>query len=312
MLYAPIEPERQGHLQTTSGHAIYHEVCGAGSGIPVLFLHGGPGSSINPTHRRFFDPQRTRVVLFDQRGCGRSTPRGAVECNTTAQLIEDIEALREQLGVQRWMLFGGSWGSTLALAYAQAHPERVTGCVLRGVFLATRAEIDWYFGGLRRFVPQAWCALTDGLPATAPPSVVAWYAQQVFGADREAAVHAARRLAAYEGAVMAVGEQAGGTGAQDADVLLDRARIYLHYLRNDCFLTDGALLEGIGRIAHLPAIIVQGRRDLVCPPVTAHTLHRRWSGSQLRMVEDGGHSALHPAMSAALVAAARDVLALLQ
>lgn len=312
MLYAPIEPERKGHLQTASGHAIYYEVSGAGGGVPVLFLHGGPGSSINPTHRRFFDPQRTRIVLFDQRGCGRSTPRGAVERNSTAELIEDIEALREHLGVQRWMLFGGSWGSTLALAYAQAHAERVSGCVLRGVFLATRDEVDWYFGGLRRFVPQAWGALMDGLPATQPRDVVDWYAQRVFGPAREAAVDAARRLAAYEGAVMAVGEQAGSTGTQDADVLLDRARVYLHYLRNDCFLSDGVLLEGVGRIAHLPAIIVQGRRDLVCPPVTAHTLHRRWSGSQLRMVEDGGHSALHPAMSAALVAAARDVLALLQ
>lgn len=312
MLYAPIEPHRQGHLQTASGHGVYYEVCGNPSGIPVLFLHGGPGSSINPTHRRFFDPQRTRVVLFDQRGCGRSTPRGAVERNTTADLIEDIEALREMLSVQRWVLFGGSWGSTLALAYAQAHPARVSGCVLRGVFLATRDEIDWYFAGLRRFVPQAWSALMDGLAATDASSAIDCYAQRVFGADREIALGAARRLAAYESAVMAVGEQAGSGGAQDAEALLDRVRVYLHYLRNDCFLRAGALLDGIERIAHLPAIIVQGRRDLVCPPVTADILHRRWAGSQLRMVEDGGHSALHPAMSAALVDAARDILALLQ
>lgn len=312
MLHAPIEPDRLGHLPTASGHAIYYEVCGDSAGIPVLFLHGGPGSAISPTHRRFFDPRRARVVLFDQRGCGRSTPRGGVERNTTADLIDDIEALRELLGVQRWMLFGGSWGSTLALAYAQAHPARVSGCVLRGVFLATRAEIDWYFDGLRRFVPQAWSALMDGLVATDPSSVVDWCARHVFGDDRESALSASRRLAAYENAVMAVGEQAGGTGAQNADAMLDRARIYLHYLRNDCFLPEGALLDGIERIAHLPAIIVQGRRDLVCPPGTAYALHRRWPGSQLRMVEDGGHSALHPAMSAALVGAARDMLALLQ
>lgn len=312
MLYAPIEPDTQGHLPRASGQGVYYEACGNPNGIPVLFLHGGPGSSISPTHRRFFDPQRARIVLFDQRGCGRSTPRGAVEHNTTADLIDDIEALREMLGVQRWMLFGGSWGSTLALAYAQAHPARVSGCVLRGVFLATRAEIDWYFDGLRRFVPQAWSALMEGLAATDAPSVIDWYAQRVFGTDREAALAAARRLAAYEGAVMAVGEQAGSSGSQDAEALLDRARVYLHFLRNHCFMRDGLLLDGIERIAHLPAIIVQGRRDLVCPPVTAYALHRHWNGSQLRMVEDGGHSALHPAMSGALVDAARDMLALLQ
>lgn len=313
MLYAAFEPDRQEFFEAR-GHAhLFFEVCGNADGLPALFLHGGPGSGINANHRRFFDPQAWRILLFDQRGCGRSTPRGGIEQNTTADLVHDIEQLRMRLGVERWMLFGGSWGSTLALAYAQAHPDRVSGLVLRGVFLASDAEMRWYLEGLRVFMPHAWEALVEGISPPDAHTLVRWYASRVLGADREEALRAARRWSAYENAAMAIGEaSAGAAGGPDIDALLDRMRVQLHYLRNDCFLAPRELLDGTDRIAHLPCVIVQGRRDIVCPPVTAYALHRRWPGSRLRMVEEGGHSAMHPAMAAALVQAVQDMRALVR
>jgi proline iminopeptidase len=290
---------------------LYFELCGNAAGAPVVFLHGGPGSSIDPGHRRFFDPAFYRIVLFDQRGCGRSSPRGALEHNTAAHLIADIERLREHLAVSRWMLFGGSWGSTLALAYAQAYPARVSAMVLRGLFLATREEVDWFVEGLRRFVPEAWAAFAAGAPATAG-ELLRHYVAQVLGPDRAAALDAARRWAAYESALMAVGEAPSAPSAPgDDDALLDRVRVHLHYLASDCFLQPGQLLSGLPALARIPAILVQGRRDLVCPPATAYTVQRAWPEARLCMVEEGGHSAAHPAMAAALVRATEDLKALL-
>jgi proline iminopeptidase len=306
-LFAPIEPFERGMLPVPGGgHALYFELCGNPAGVPALFLHGGPGSSINAGHRRFFDPVFYRAVLFDQRGCGRSTPRGAIDSNATAQLIEDIERLRERLGVSRWLLFGGSWGSTLALAYAQAYPQRVSAMVLRGLFLATAAEIDWYLTGLRRFLPEAWEAFAAGAPDASAQALLERYAGLVFGADAHAARAAARRWSAYESAAMAVGEAAGAAGATDDAALLDRVRVQLHYLRSECFLAPGQLLRAMQGIAHIPAVLVQGRRDLVCPPATAYTVRQAWPAARLRMVEEGGHSALHPALAAALVQALED------
>jgi proline iminopeptidase len=291
----------------SAGHRIYYEVCGADSGTPALFLHGGPGSSIGAVHRRFFDPGFYRIVLFDQRGCGRSTPRGETAGNTTGDLLDDIERLREHLAVTRWMLFGGSWGSTLALAYAQRHPQRVAGLVLRGVFLGSRDEVAWFLRGLQRFVPEAWREFAAG----APDDVLGWYRARVEGDDASAALAAARRWVAYENAVMAVGESPGGSAGPDDQAALARVRIQLHYLAHDCFLPPGALLDALGRLHQIPAIVVQGRRDLVCPPATAYTLVSGWPRAQLRMVEEGGHSALHPAMAAALVRATDDMRQLL-
>jgi proline iminopeptidase len=310
-LFPAIEPFEQGRLAVADGHELHFELCGNRAGAPVVFLHGGPGSSTNPGHRRFFDPAFYRVVLFDQRGCGRSAPRGAIAHNTTAHLIADIERLREHLGVARWMLFGGSWGSTLALAYAQAHPTRVCGAVLRGLFLATRAEVDWFLEGLRRFVPEAWAAFAAGAPGAAG-EMLRHYAQRVLGTDRAPALDAARRWAAYENALMAVGEAPSAPSAPvDDDAVLDRVRVHLHYLAGDCFLQPGQLLRGLPALAHIPAILVQGRRDLVCPPATAYTVQQAWPSARLRMVEEGGHSAAHPAMAAALVRATEDMKALL-
>jgi proline iminopeptidase len=309
VLYPPLEPVERGFLPEAAGHRVYYEVCGAAEGVPTLFLHGGPGSSIGPVHRRFFDPAHWRIVLFDQRGCGQSRPRGTTHANTTNDLIDDIERLRSQLGVERWMLFGGSWGSTLALAYAQRHPDRVSGMVLRGVFLATADEMHWFLRGLERFVPEAWRAFSAGANAD---DLVAWYRNEAESGDGERAVAAARRWVAYENALMGIGETPSAGGSPDAAAILDRVRVQLHYLAHDCFLPAGGLLAGMSSLRHIPAIIVQGRRDLVCPPVTAHALAARWPRAQLRMIEEGGHSALHPAMSAALVRAVQDMRGLME
>jgi len=311
-LYPQLEPATSMKLDVAGGHALYVETCGAAQGVPVLFLHGGPGSSINPNHRRFFDPAFYRIVLFDQRGCGKSAPVGGISHNTTQHLIDDIERLRIELRVERWILFGGSWGSALALAYAQCHPQRVRAMVLRGVFLASRAEVAWFLEGLRAFMPEAWLRLSGGDDGASAAALLARYHAEVFGGDACAALTAAERWNAYEGAVMAVGEASAPQSAAPAVGVapvgsLARVRVQLHYLVHDCFLAPGALLEGAAKLPPMPVIIVQGRRDLVCPPATAHALHRRWPGSSLRMVEEGGHSAMHPAMVDALVRAMQEV-----
>jgi proline iminopeptidase len=302
-LFPPLEPFDQGWLDVGAGHRLYYEQCGVPTGVPVVFLHGGPGSSINTNHRRFFDPAFYRIVLFDQRGCGRSIPRGATTANTTADLVDDLERLRAHLHIERWLLFGGSWGSTLALAYGQCYAGRVAAMVLRGVFLASSAELDWFLIGLRRFVPEAWSALTAGAPTASASALLGWYAQRVEVDD----VSAARRWSDYESAVMAVGEAPGGGAAPDEAAMLARVRVQLHYLTHDCFLASDQLVSRMPAIAAVPAIIIQGRRDLPCPPLAAHRVHAAWPGSQLRMIEEGGHSAMHPAMSAALVRATEDL-----
>jgi proline iminopeptidase len=302
-LFPPIEPRATGELELGGRHRMHYELSGRPDGSAVVFLHGGPGSSCNPSHRRFFDPAFYSIVLFDQRGCGQSVPQGEITSNTTQDLVEDLERLRRHLEVERWLVFGGSWGSTLALAYAQAHPERVSGLVLRGLFLASRAEMRWYLEGLRHFLPEAWQPLTEGIAQPTSAKLVAHYGARVQAGDREAA----RRWAAYESAVMAVGEvpvaATGAAPSTDDNALTARMQVQLHYLVNDCFLGPGALLEGVARIEHLPAILVQGRRDMACPPITAYALKQAWPALQLQMIEEGGHSAMHPAMSAALVQA---------
>jgi proline iminopeptidase len=301
-LYPPLEPYASGWFETGDGHRIWHEQCGNAQGKPVVFLHGGPGSSISPGHRRFFDPSYYRIVLLDQRGCGRSTPRGEVHANTTQCLVEDLERLRRLLGVERWLLFGGSWGSTLALAYAQAHPGAVTGLVLRGLFLASDEEVAWFLTGLRHFLPEAWVAFAADAQDTSAAGLLRHYSGRMELNDEAAAA----RWTAWESAAISVGESASNGGTGDSSALA-RLRIQLHYLVNRCFLAPGELLGGTERLRQLPAILVQGRRDLVCPPGTAYTLRARWPECELRMVEEGGHSAMHPAMARALVLATQDM-----
>jgi len=293
-LYPALEPFAQQRLPVGGGHAIHVEESGHPGGFPALFLHGGPGSQTRPLHRRFFDPGFYRIVLADQRGCGRSVPPGRTEENTTAHLVADIEAVRERLGLGRILLFGGSWGAALALAYASTHPDRVAAMVLRGVFLGTRAEVDWYLGGLGRLVPQAWQALARGEGGS---DLLTRYHALVSQGDAAAA----QRWVAYEDAVMALDSgQPALIGGQDENGALARARIQLHYLAHECFLAPGELDSKLARLCRIPVLIVQGARDLVCPPRTALELAERLAHAELRLVEGGGHSAARPEMAQAL------------
>jgi proline iminopeptidase len=302
-LYPPLEPFAEQQLPVGGGHALHVEQCGNPAGFPVFFLHGGPGSQVRAVHRRFFDPRFYRVVLFDQRGCGRSTPRGSIEENTTARLVEDIETLRGRLGLERAMLFGGSWGATLALAYAAAHPRRVAAMVLRGVFLGSRQEVDWYLGRLgEESVPQARRALAEG----AGPDLLAHYHGRVVSRNDAAA---AQRWVGYENAVMSLdaGHAAAANDPEDPATVLARARVQLHYLAHDCFLGQGELLGSLERLGGVPVLIVQGGRDRVCPPRAALELAARLPQAEVRLIEDGGHSATGPAMARALRRAADDL-----
>jgi len=309
-LYPDIAPFRSGTLPVSNLHTLYWEESGNPQGAPVLFLHGGPGAGSNPRQRRFFDPQHYRIVLFDQRGAGRSTPLGECRDNTLPLLIDDIEALRQALGIDKWLIFGGSWGSTLALAYGQAHPQRCSGFVLRGVFLCSPAELDWFLYGMRNFFPQAHARFARQVGATPEEDLLAAYYAHVFGPDAQAAALAARAWAQYEAAciqLLPAAAEASGKATADtpAEVARDIAlgQLELHYFQNRGFMEEGQLLRDMHRILHLPAFIVQGRYDMVCPPVTAWRLHQAWPGSELCIVPDAGHSAFEPGISRALVAA---------
>lgn len=314
-LHPPLESRHSDMLAVGGGHHIYYEESGNPAGFPVLFLHGGPGSRSRPAHRRFFDPDFYRIVLFDQRGCGRSTPAGSIVDNTTAHLVADVERLRRHLGIERWLLFGGSWGSTLALACAIRHPQTVAGLVLRGVFLASRAEVQWYLCGMRRFLPDAWLEFAGD----AGVDIVAHYCALLDHPDQAIALAAARRWGAYESRVMGPADTSGSGGANSgssssvdhaaAEELLAHTRVQLHYLAHECFLMPSELLDNLQQVGTRPAIVVQGRLDMVCPPQTAWEVAQRLPQAELRLVADGGHSALAPAIARALCQATADMRA---
>ncbi len=308
ILFPAIEPYRKDWFQVDGGHRIYFELSGNPAGFPALFLHGGPGSRTRAEHRRYFDPAYYRIVLFDQRGCGLSTPAGSVEANSTQHLVTDIERLRMALGVQRWLLFGGSWGSTLALAYAIAHPEAVAGMVLRGVFLGSPEEIQWYLSGMRRFIPEAWQVFSGG----SDDGIVDRYRGLLAHPDRQVALAAAGRWYDYEARMMAMGDMAADTGAPDPEELLARTRVQVHYLAHQCFLAPGEILENLWRVAGLPVTIVQGRMDMVCPPETAVAVARRLPGTDLQLVRDAGHSGSQPAIATRLCEAVHRMQALVR
>lgn len=301
-LYPLVQSFQSESLPVTSVHSLYVEQSGNPTGFPVLFLHGGPGSQTRPEHRRYFDPEFYRAILFDQRGCGRSTPAGCTDENTTWHLVEDIEAIRRKLGINKWLLFGGSWGSTLALAYATTCPQHVAGLILRGVFLASRSELDWYLDGLRRFVPEAWEMLANGSGS----DLIQRYHVDVNHDDPTTAAEAARRWVAYENSVMAIGAASQPSAQIDGSAVLSRARVQLHYLAADCFLRADELMERAGAVV-APAIIVQGRSDMVCPPVTAYDLSKRLPAARLRIVEQAGHAASGARLAGALRGAADDM-----
>ncbi len=305
-LYPAIEPYETGVLEPAPPHRLYWEVSGNPEGRPVVFLHGGPGAGASADHRRFFDPERYRIVIFDQRGAGRSTPLGALAANTTADLVGDIELLRETLGIARWLVFGGSWGSTLALAYAHAHPERVTGLVLRGIFLGRPQEIDWFLHGMGRFFPDVWRPFAGHLPEAERGDLLGNYHRRLTDPDPEVHLPAARAWSAYEGACSTLLPSPETVAAfTDDGMALGLARIEAHYFVNRLFLEEGALLAGVETIRDIPAVIVQGRYDMVCPTATADALHQAWPEANYQVIPEAGHSAMEPGIRAALVAATR-------
>jgi proline iminopeptidase len=303
-LFPEIEPFAAGRISVDPRHTLYWEECGNPEGVPIVFLHGGPGGGCLPHHRRFFDPAFWRIVLVDQRGAGRSTPSAEIADNTTWHLVADLERLRSQRGIENWALFGGSWGSTLALAYAESFPERSTGLVLRGVFLASAGEIDWFMNGMGRIFPEAHERFASFLPADERDDLLAGYHRRLT--DPDPAVHgpAAAAWDAYESDCSTLLPRAEGSPAfENAAVALAIARIEAHYFVHNGFLADGELLGNAHRIEHLPCTIVQGRYDVICPPVTAHALARAWPSAELVMVPGAGHSVREPGIARALVAA---------
>lgn len=303
-LFPPLEPRRAGMLRLDGIHSMYWEECGNPAGLPVVFLHGGPGSGCSPIYRRFFDPAAYRIVLFDQRGSGRSTPSAELRANTTPHLVADIERLRELLGIRRWLVFGGSWGSTLALAYGQAHPQRCLGFVLRGIFLGTRREVAWFLDSMGAVFPEAHRAFREALPEHERGDLLGSYHRRLTDPDPAVHLPAARAWSRYESACSmlrpapGIPQRPGGDAAA-----LAISRIEAHYFVNDMFLDDGQLLAGLGRIRHLPAAIVQGRYDMICPVVSADAVARGWPGVDYEIVADAGHSALEPGIRSGLVGA---------
>lgn len=303
-LFPPIEPYATGMLKLDGVHAMYWEQSGNPRGVPVAFLHGGPGAGATPTHRRFFDPQHYRIVVFDQRGAGRSTPLGALADNTTRHLVADMELLRRHLGIERWAVFGGSWGSTLALAYAEAHASRCLGLVLRGIFLCRRTEVDWFLYGIRTVFPEAWRNFAGFVPEAERGDLLAAYYRRLT--DPEPAVHmpAARAWSTYEGACSTLLPSPDTVAAFGEDrMALGLARIEAHYFRHNVIPPEHDLVAQVHRVRHLPGIIVQGRYDMVCPIVSADELARAWPEAEYVVVADAGHSAMEPGIRARLVAA---------
>jgi proline iminopeptidase len=305
-LYPPIEPCRSGWLDVGEGHSLYWELSGNPDGKPAVFLHGGPGAGCSPDHRRLFDPARYNVLLFDQRGCGRSRPHASLEANTTWHLVADIERLREMAGIERWLVFGGSWGSTLALAYAQKHPDRTTGLILRGVFTFRPYEVDWLYrpGGASQIFPDKWDAFLAPIPEADRGDLVAAYARRLDDADPALRVEAAKAWSRWEAEVVTLLPNPELVAASTEDEhAVAIARIENHYMRHLGWLDDGQLLREAAKIRHIPGIIVQGRYDICTPPQAAWDLHRAWPEADLRIVPDAGHSFAEPGILDGLVRA---------
>jgi proline iminopeptidase len=303
-LFPPIEPYRTGQLRLDARHTMHWEESGSRQGPPVLFLHGGPGAGATAVHRRFFDPAFWRIVIFDQRGGGRSTPLGEIRDNTPAHLVDDIERLRQELGIAEWVVFGGSWGSTLALLYAQEHPERVVGLILRGIFLCRRSEIDWFLYGMRAVFPEAWRAFAAFLPEAERGDLLAGYYRRLTDPDPRVHMPAARAWSVYEGACSTLLPNPETVAAFGEDRLaLGLARIEAHFFTSHLFPPERDLVARVGGIRHLPAVIVQGRYDMVCPIRGADELARAWPEAEYVIVRDAGHSAMEPGIREQLVLA---------
>ncbi|MEW8473991.1 MAG: prolyl aminopeptidase [Candidatus Thiodiazotropha endolucinida] len=304
-LYPAIEPFTSQMLPVGNGHRLYVEQVGKPDGIPVLFLHGGPGAGCEPYHRRFFNPDHYRVVLFDQRGCGHSTPHASLEANTTWDLVGDIERIRQQLNIEQWLLFGGYWGSTLALAYAQSNPDRVTGMVLRGIFLCRDEEISWFYQhGASRVFPDYWEDFIAPIPQQERDDLLHAYHRRLSGENDIDRMAAAKAWSVWEGRTASLHPNPAVVSFfSDPHTALSLARIECHYFVNHAFLRPNQLLLESDRLADIPGVIVQGRYDLICPMTSAWELHRAWPGSELKVIGDAGHSAAEPGIRSALIEA---------
>jgi proline iminopeptidase len=304
--YPAIEPRRSGWLRVSPVHEIYWEECGNPHGKPAVFVHGGPGAGAGESSRCFFDPRKYRIVLFDQRGSGRSRPHASLEDNTTWHLVADMERLREFLGIERWLVFGGSWGSTLALAYSQAHPGRVSELVLRGIFMLRKWEIDWFYqDGAGALYPDRWEDYVAVIPPRERGDIVGAYYRRLTSPNRATRIRAARAWSIWEAATSFLQvDESNIEQWGEEDFAIAVARIECHYFVNKGFMRrEDQLLRGVDRIRRIPAIIVQGRYDVVCPIRTAWELHRRWPEADFRIVPDAGHSALEPGITHELVSA---------
>lgn len=308
-LYPEIKPYARHELAVEPPHVLYVDESGSADGLPVLFIHGGPGAGCDAASRRYFDPNLYRIVTFDQRGCGRSTPYASLENNTTQALVTDIERIREHLGVDKFVLFGGSWGSSLALAYAQAHPQRVHGLILRGIFLCRPQEFHWFYQeGASRLFPDYWEDYIAPIPPQERGDLMGAFYKRLTGSDQIAQMHAAKAWSTWEGRTATLRPNPQVVDRfSEAHRALSIARIECHYFVNDAFLEPDQLLRDMPRIAHLPGIIVHGRYDAICPLDNAWALHQAWPNSELQIIRDAGHSAAEPGITDALVRAAEEM-----
>ncbi|MBS1985557.1 MAG: prolyl aminopeptidase [Bdellovibrionales bacterium] len=304
--YPPIEPYKTGFLQVSAEHELYYEESGNPEGQPALFLHGGPGSGTDPSQRRFFDPKHYRIILMDQRGCGKSTPHASLNDNTTWHLVADIEALRNKLKIDRWLVFGGSWGSTLALAYAQTHPERCTALVLRGIFLCRKKEIRWFYQfGAHHIFPEEWQRYQSVIPPNEREDMVSAYYKRLTSPDETTRLNAAKGWSRWEASTISLIPNMDLINRFTGDhMAVAIARIECHYFMNAAFFkTDNWLIENVDKIRHIPAVIINGRYDAVCPTESAWELHQAWPEAKLEVIPDAGHYAGEPGIMDALIRA---------
>jgi proline iminopeptidase len=299
-LFPPLEPYATGMLAVDDIHTLYWEECGNPKGVPVLFLHGGPGAGATPTHRRFFDPSAYRIVIFDQRGSGRSAPLGETRQNTTELLIEDIEKLRQTRKIERWHIFGGSWGSTLAIAYAEAYPSRCISLTLRGICLMQKREVDWFLYGIRSIFPEAWRKFASLVPEQEHGDLLSAYIKLFESKDERVRLEAVRTWASYEGSCSTLLSE-GGPPPTDDRHRIGIARIEAHYFKNNLFTPDTKLLDNVDKIRRIPTFMVHGRYDMICPIITADELQAKWPEAEYRIIPDAGHSALEPGIRLALL-----------
>lgn len=303
-LYPPLEAYDTGMLKVDDIHTLYYEQSGNPQGAPVVFLHGGPGGGTSPKHRQFFDPQHYRIIIFDQRGAGKSTPLGELRQNTTAHLVDDLEKLRQHLKINRWHILGGSWGSTLALTYAIQHTDKVSGMILRGIYLMRQSDIDWFLHGIKSFFPEAWHWFAEHIPPEERGDILNAYYKRIMNPDRAIYMPAAHKWMNYTSDCLRVFPTTGEPQADDDEsYTYAKARIECHYCVNNKFEPDNYLLTQVDKIRHIPSVIIHGRYDMICPPEGAYELHKSWPEAQFIMVAAAGHASSEPGTTHELITA---------